>query len=148
MKKLIKKPHIFFITMIPFVLLLGLLKGNETLDINIHDTYFVFHGFHLTVLISFIFALIGLGYWLVFKTKRKFYDWITLLHILLSLLGVLSCLGMFFIPRYYSIYNDQFVFSLLGDIEVILTLGVLIFFPIQLLYPINIFLALIRKKND
>ncbi len=148
MKKLINKPHIFFIIMIPFVLLLGLLKGDETLDINIHDTYFVFYGFHLTVLISFIFALISLGYWLVFKTKRKFYDWIILLHILLSLLGVLSCLGMFFIPRYYTIHDNQFVFILLGDLEIVLTLGILIFFPIQLLYPINIFLALIRRKND
>ena len=59
------------------------------LDINVHDTYFVFSQIDLTILISILFGIIGLGYWIMLKTNRKLSKWLNLIHITLTFGGIL-----------------------------------------------------------
>ncbi|MGS2739688.1 hypothetical protein [Sinomicrobium sp. M5D2P17] len=58
-----ERPYLVFWWMIPVIMGLGFLHPQETLDINIHDTYYVIAYLHMAILISFVFAIIGLGYW-------------------------------------------------------------------------------------
>lgn len=70
MIKLTEKPHLIFLLAIPFIMFFGVLSGDAVLDINLHDTYFVISYLHLAMLISVLFVIIGIGYWVVQKAKR------------------------------------------------------------------------------
>lgn len=62
MNKLIEKPHLIFLLAVPITMTIGMLRGDEVLDINVHDTYFVIAHLHLTILMSILFGIIGMGY--------------------------------------------------------------------------------------
>ena len=89
MKFLINKPHLIFLFSIPIIILFGILNRNEMLDINVHDTYFVFSQIDLTILISILFGIIGIGYWIMLKANRKLSKWLNLIHITLTFGGIL-----------------------------------------------------------
>lgn len=71
MNRLIEKPHQIFFSEIPIVLLIGYIKKDAALDINVHDTYYVIAYSHLAILISILFGIIGFGYWIIIKANRK-----------------------------------------------------------------------------
>ncbi|MEE9407780.1 MAG: hypothetical protein V3V28_06880 [Polaribacter sp.] len=41
MRRIIAKPHLFFFGLIPVLIFIALFYGEKSIDINIHDTYFV-----------------------------------------------------------------------------------------------------------
>ncbi|MFT6938397.1 MAG: cytochrome c oxidase subunit 1 [Saprospiraceae bacterium] len=67
----IEKPHLIFLLVIPIILLIGFLSGDATLVINVHYTYYVFKYIHLTMLISILFGIIGIGYWIMEKANKR-----------------------------------------------------------------------------
>ena len=81
MKNIINKPHLFFWGLIPLFLVLGLIKPDEVIDVNIHDTYFVLLNFHLVIFLSLLLFLIGFGYWFVLKLDKCLLRVLTILHI-------------------------------------------------------------------
>nr|WP_246073353.1 cbb3-type cytochrome c oxidase subunit I [Formosa sediminum] len=52
-------------------MLIGILSGDAVLDINVHDTYYVISHFHIATLISILFGIIEIGYWIMNKANRK-----------------------------------------------------------------------------
>ncbi|WP_036155256.1 hypothetical protein [Maribacter forsetii] len=143
MKKITQVPHFMFWILIPIILLIGLLKPDKTLDINIHDTYFVIALLHLAVLISIIFGILGLGYWVVIKLNRRLVNWLTIIHLIITVLSLcLILLIPFFLPE-----SNQGITSLYFDAQVTITLSAVVAVCIQSLYLINIITALIRKTN-
>ncbi|MBP1840995.1 hypothetical protein [Formosa algae] len=71
MSKPTKKPHLLLWFSIPLIMVIGLRSPNKSLSINIYDTYVVFSATDLTIAISVLLGLIGLGYWIIQKTSRK-----------------------------------------------------------------------------
>lgn len=143
MKKITEAPHFLFWILIPIILIIGLLKPDKTLDINIHDTYIVIALLHLAVLISIIFGILGLGYWVVIKLNRRLVNWLTVIHLIITVIGFcLILLIPFFLPE-----SNQGITSLYFDAQVTITLSALAAVCVQLLYPINIITALFRKTN-
>ncbi|MDF4204446.1 hypothetical protein PXD56_15835 [Maribacter sp. SA7] len=147
MKKITQTPHIIFWILIPFILLVGFLKPDKTLVINIYDTYLVMDLINLTVLISIIFGILGFGYWVIIKLNRKLLNWLTVIHLILTILGFLILLLIPIISP--EIHQDSpgldFVFHHdLGQIGISTLFLVII---IQLLYLINIITALFRKTD-
>ncbi|WP_146035265.1 hypothetical protein [Formosa algae] len=71
MSKPTKKPHLLLWFSIPLIMVIGLRSPNKSLSINIYDTYVVFSTTDLTIAISVLLGLIGLGYWIIQKTSRK-----------------------------------------------------------------------------
>ncbi len=138
MTKFTKSPHIVFWILIPIILLTGFLKPDKTLDINVHDTYFVIGLISLAVLISIIFGILGLGYWVVIKLKRRLVNWLTIIHLIIT---VISFCLILFIPFFLSDSNQDFGSNLT------MTLSTLAAVCVQLLYPVNIITAFIRKIN-
>ncbi|MGI9533037.1 hypothetical protein [Lutimonas sp.] len=96
MKLFIKKPHFFFIVLIGAFFVLGIWRGNESIDFNIHDTMYVISISFLSIILGLLFALFSLFYWLTDKLDLKLSYWLNLIHILLTvvfMIGVLYVLS-------------------------------------------------------
>ncbi|MFD2541339.1 hypothetical protein ACFSSB_03345 [Lacinutrix gracilariae] len=142
MKFLINKPHLIFLLSIPIIILFGILDRNEMLDINVHDTYFVFSQIDLTILISILFGIIGIGYWMMLKANRKLSKWLNLIHITLTFGGILLIWILAQLFR-ESIMEYNFNNNLTFGIYLIALIAIFG----QLIYPINIISGIIKKRN-
>ena len=147
MNQLIKKPYLIFWLSIPLIILIGFISGDEPLDINVHDTYFVIYHIHLAILISIIFGIIGFGYWITQKANRKLSKWLNLIHVMLTIGGLLLIWILFQFyrqPEPETLLSD-FDYNEKLNISILITALIVIFG--QIVYPINIISGIIRKRN-
>jgi len=140
MNKIIKKPHIPFLLVILPVMLLGYLSREAVLDINIHDTYVIINYGHLAILISVLFAIIGISYWAMTNANKKPATWLSALHMVLTFGGSLM---LWILPNFYSV--DSFAYAFNNNLTAAITLSVLVILIGQILVPINIVYGLLRK---
>ncbi|MDY0781120.1 hypothetical protein [Tenacibaculum sp. IB213877] len=143
MKKIIEKPYIAFLALIPIIISIGLLNKDKVFDINVHDIYFVITRIHLSIFISFLFLLISLGYWVIVVFKRRLFRWLTIIHLIITYGSLLFIFIISIDIR--NQYNPESYD--LSDQNMLLTFGVIIFLFGQIFYSINILLALLRRKN-
>ena len=123
---------------IPFIWLLILFCSNSTFDIQIHDTYLVISSSDLAIVVSLIFGLLGLGYWLMRAYKRI--HWLEIFHIVLTILSIVGFVSMSILQQ------DQYDLRLSGRLAIIF---LLVFILAQLLFLINLSISLFRgqKRN-
>lgn len=143
MKFLTDKPHLIFWLSIPLIMLSGFVSSTENLDINIHDTYYVFSLTDLNILISILFAIIGLGYWIMLKAKRKLSKWLNLTHIALNFGGILLIWVLSQLYRESIVefdFNENLTLAIYS-IALIAVVG-------QIIFPINIISGLIKNKTS
>ncbi len=143
MNKLIEKPHLIFLPAIPIIVLIGILSGDTVLDINVHDTYYVIPYLHLAMLISILFGIIGIGYWIMQKADRKLSEWLNWIHIGLTFGGTLI-VGI--LIQFYRTEIMEYEFN--SNLTLIISLIILIVVLGQLVFPVNIIYGLIKKKNS
>lgn len=142
--KLLKKPHLIFWSIIPLLLFQSFYQDNQTLDINIHDTYFVFSQPQLLVLISLFFGLTGFIYWILENFNFKTLILLNALHLIFTVGIVLInsiqefLLDYFFGTRYYTITNIPDV-SIWPSILLVIT-G-------QIIFIINIISSILKRKE-
>lgn len=134
MKTLSRKPHLilWIVAIILFLILLP--KGNKTLDIQLHDTYFVFSFLQYVGILSLFLIIQGVVYGLVIN--RKLINWMTVVHVIGSCI-----LTSIFVINLAIQDNNYYLPS-----SPSLALGVLLFLILQLLYIANITITLIKKK--
>ena len=142
MNKLIEKPYLIFLSIIPIMLLVGFLKRDAALDVNVHDTYYIMAYSHLAFLISILCGIIGFGYWIMIKAKRRLSKWLNLIHIALTFGGIFL---IWILAQFYrkSILEYNFNENLTWTICAI---AVMIAFG-QIIYSINIIIGIIKKRK-
>jgi cytochrome c oxidase subunit I len=134
--------------------LTGIILGDSTLDINIHDTYFVVAHFHLVMGISALYGMFaGIYHWypkmfgrMMNKTLGYIHFWVTAV----CAYGVffpMHFIGMAGLPRrYYS--NSAFpLFDELQDVNVLITMFALIGAAFQLVFLWNFFYSIFKGKR-
>ncbi|KOP38447.1 hypothetical protein DBB36_12890 [Flavobacterium sp. WLB] len=146
----IKAYHLFWITA-TIILLIGIAGINNpdsTLDINVHDTYFVIAHIHIAVVLSLLYFLMGLGYWFIQKVfKKQLIKYLTAIHIVI-LIG--SFISYWLLMLYFKLFPTD-AFPLFDDYQLVNMLLVsqllLIIFIATPLYIINLLIALFSKKK-
>ena len=83
MDSIINKPYKAIWYSILFLFGLSIIGWNNTIDIQLHDTYFVIASIHMGVLFSIYLGVIGIIYWLI--RKKKLVDWMTVIHVVITI---------------------------------------------------------------
>ena len=134
------KPYfLLLLAAISFLILSFTGDKNETLDINVHDTYYVITFQHAYILLCLIFFITGLIY-LISDVKIQFVSILSLIHNY----GSLFFLGIFF--YYLDRINTSSIFDSINyNLRTIISL--LIFAGLQLLFVFNLFISIIKKLS-
>ena len=134
----------------------GIFLGQPTLDLFLHDTYFVVAHFHLIMGVAAIFAMFaGLSYWFPKITGRHMNELLGKLHFWGTLIGVYAVfgpmhfLGMFGHPRRYAEITgvDYLAANGAEDIHKFVTVAAAHLIGIQLLFLINLIWSLVAGKR-
>lgn len=146
MKKIIQKPHLFFFGLIPIFVILGLIKRNIPIDINISYIHYLINVDFWCYITAVYFGLMGINYLSLYWAKKNPNSWLTITHITLQVI----CL----IPYLISVFNLDETGSLLesnipfqDNLNSILLTAFFIFLVSILIHLINFFSSLLLKKE-
>lgn len=142
MNRITNKPHLIFWISIPVIILIGILKQEEILGFNVHDTYFLFNTGDLAIVISILFSIIGLGYWIILKSNRKLSKWLNLIHISLTFGGISI---IWILDQLFKNPIKNYDFN--NNLTLVIYLIVLLTILGQVIFPVNIISAIIKKPN-
>jgi len=141
MSNIIEKPHFLFL---PFCLIAFVVSkfwyGGIT--INIHDTYYAISNHDLVVLLSILFGIIGLIYWITKKVNGKLSRRLNLIHIILTFGGIflILILNEFFRKSIMEYDFNENLTMLIYLISAIVIFG-------QIIFPINVIGGIIKNRN-
>lgn len=134
--------------------LTGIILGDSTLDINVHDTYFVVAHFHLVMGISALYGFFaGVYHWfprmfgrMMNKTQGYIHFWVTAV----CAYGVffpMHFIGMAGLPRRYYTNSNFPLFDELADTNVLITMFALVGAAFQLVFFWNFFYSIFKGKK-
>ncbi|WP_396143024.1 cbb3-type cytochrome c oxidase subunit I [Flavobacterium sp.] len=134
--------------------LTGIILGDSTLDINVHDTYFVVAHFHLVMGISALYGMFaGIYHWypkmfgrMLNKNLGYVHFWVTAI----CAYGVffpMHFIGMAGLPRRYYTNTNFPLFDDLQDVNVIITVFALVGGAFQLVFIYNFFSSIFYGKR-
>ena len=134
--------------------LTGIILGDSTLDINIHDTYFVVAHFHLVMGISALYGFFaGVYHWfpklfgrMMNKNQGYVHFWVTAV----CAYGVffpMHFIGMAGLPRRYYTNSNFPLFDELADTNVLITIFALVGAAFQLVFFWNFFYSIFKGKK-
>ncbi|WBU88055.1 cytochrome c oxidase subunit I [Cellulophaga omnivescoria] len=134
--------------------LTGIILGDSTLDINVHDTYFVVAHFHLVMGISALYGLLaGVYHWfpkmfgrMMNKNLGYVHFWITAI----CAYGVffpMHFVGMAGVPRRYYENTAFPMFDELTDVNILITVFALIAGATQLVFVGNFIYSIFYGKK-
>jgi cytochrome c oxidase subunit 1 len=112
--------------------LTGIILGDSTLDINVHDTYFVVAHFHLVMGISALYGMFaGIYHWFpkMFRMLNKNIGICTLWVTAVCAYGVffpMHFIGLAGLPRRYYTNTNFPLFDDLQNVNVLITLFALV----------------------
>lgn len=146
-------PMLFAIGMISTFIsggLTGLIVGDSTLDIHVHDTYFVIAHFHMVMGISAALGFFcGIYQWypkmfgrMLNKTMGYIHFWITLVGVY-GVFFPMHFVGLAGLPRRYYTNTAFPYFDDLMDVNVLMSVFAIMTAAVQLLFLFNFFYSMI-----
>lgn len=130
--------------------LTGIVVGDSTLDIHVHDTYFVIAHFHLVMGISAAFGFFaGIYHWypkmygkMMNKTMGYVHFWVTLVGVY-GVFFPMHFVGLAGLPRRYYTNSAFPYFDDLIDANILMTVFAIMTGAIQVIFLINFFYSMI-----
>jgi len=132
----------------------GIILADSTLDITIHDTYFVVAHFHIVMGLSAIFGMFaGVYHWFPKLFLRMMNKKLGYLHFWITLIGAygvffpMHFLGMSGVPRRYYTNSNFPMFDNLIDINELVTGFAILAAFAQVVFLINFFYSMFRGEK-
>jgi cytochrome c oxidase subunit 1 len=134
--------------------LTGIWLGNSSIDIHLHDTYFVIAHFHIVMGVSAFFGTFaGVYHWFPKMFGRYMNNTLSYIHFWITLLGAYLIFwpmhyeGMAGMPRRYYDYSNWESFKQFGDLNHFISIVVIIVFAAQLLFVFNFFYSVFKGRK-
>ena len=131
--------------------LTGLVLGNSTLDINVHDTYFVVGHFHIVMGLTGVFGMMaGVYHWFPKMYGRMMHKGLGYAHFWMTIVAAygvffpMHFLGLAGVPRRYYTNTEFPMFDNLMDINVVITAFTFLGAFAQFVFLFNIFYSMFK----
>jgi cytochrome c oxidase subunit 1 len=133
----------------------GIFPGGSTLDIHLHDTYFVVAYSHLVMGVTGLFGMFAAIYhWfprmfgrLMNNTLAHIHTWVTIIVTLL-IFWRMNYEGLAGMPRRYSDYENWFFINLFNDSSNLISAAAIVVFATQLLFIVNFGYSIFRGPRS
>ena len=134
--------------------LTGIYVGNSTLDIHVHDTYFIIAHFHIVMGVSaFMGMFAGIYHWFPKMYGRYMNNTLGYIHFWITL----ACAYIIFWPmhyegfagmprRYYS-YENWESFKQFVELNRVISFAAILSFLVQLLFLFNFFYSIFKGRK-
>jgi cytochrome c oxidase subunit 1 len=134
--------------------LTGLFLGNSTLDIQLHDTYFVIGHFHLVMGVAGMFGMYcGIYHWFPKMYGRFLNSTLGHIHFWITFVGAYLIFwpmyyeGLAGVPRRYMDYSSWISFSQFAGLNRMMSMVALIVFAVQFLFIFNFFYSIFKGRR-
>src|SRR5829696_2394994 len=124
--------------------LTGIFLGNSTLDIHLHDTYFVVAHFHIVMGVAGFFGMFaGLYHWFPKMFGRFLNNTMSYIHFWVTMIGSYLIFwpmhyeGLAGMPRRYLDYSNWVSFNQFNDLNRFISTVAMVVFAVQLLFILN-----------
>lgn len=134
--------------------LTGIFLGNSSIDIQMHDTYFVVAHFHIVMGVSAFFGMFaGIYHWypkmygrFMNETLGKFHFWGTMIGAY-AIFWPMHYIGMAGVPRRYYSFTTFDSFKHFAEMNKFITIAAIVVFLIQLVFVVNFFYSIWKGKK-
>ncbi|ASZ10125.1 cbb3-type cytochrome c oxidase subunit I [Chitinophaga pendula] len=134
--------------------LTGIWLGNSSIDIHLHDTYFVIAHFHIVMGVSAFFGTFaGVYHWFPKMYGRYMNNTLAYIHFWITLPGAYLIFwpmhyeGMAGMPRRYYDYSNWESFKQFTSLNQFITIVVIAVFAAQLLFVFNFFYSILKGRK-
>jgi cytochrome c oxidase subunit 1 len=134
--------------------LTGIFLGNSTLDIHLHDTYFVIAHFHIVMGVSAFFGMFaGVYHWFPKMYGRFMNNTMAYIHFWITLIGAYLIFwpmhyeGLAGMPRRYFDYGMWESFKQFGELNKFISTVAIIVFAVQLMFIFNFFYSIFKGRK-
>ena len=116
-------------------------------QLSLNDVPFEIDSFHINVVISIYFTLLALCYWLAFINKIKLFEWMSVLHVIVTIFGlILLWLQLLGPLASYSMADDAGYVNSSGLDYEILNVAFFVFLFVQFLFILNFTVSFSRRR--
>jgi cytochrome c oxidase subunit I len=134
--------------------LTGIFLGNSTLDIQLHDTYFVIAHFHIVMGVSGMLGMFcGIYHWFPKMYGRYLNNTMAYIHFWITFAGAYLIFwpmhyeGLAGMPRRYLTYSNWISFNQFGDLNRFISTVAMVVFAVQLLFIFNFFYSIFKGRK-
>ena len=134
--------------------LTGIFLGNATIDIHLHDTYFIIAHFHIVMGVSAFFGMFaGVYHWFPKMYGRYLNTTLGYIHFWVTLIGAYLIFwpmhyeGLAGMPRRYIDYRSWTSFNQFSDLNKMITIVAVVVFAVQLMFIFNFFYSIWKGRK-
>ena len=134
--------------------LTGIFLGNSSLDIHLHDTYFVIAHFHIVMGVASFFGMFaGVYHWFPKMFGRYLNNTLAYIHFWITIIGAYLIFwpmhyeGLAGMPRRYFDYSNWESFKMFAGLNEFISTVAMIVFAAQLLFVFNFFYSMWKGRK-
>jgi len=134
--------------------LTGIFLGNSTLDMHLHDTYFVIAHFHIVMGVSAFFGMFcGVYHWFPKMYGRYMNNIMAYIHFWVTFAGAYLIFwpmhyeGLAGMPRRYLDYSGWASFNQFTDLNRFISTVAMVVFAVQLMFVFNFFYSIFKGRK-
>ena len=134
--------------------LTGIFLGNSTLDIHLHDTYFIIAHFHIVMGVAGFFGMFaGIYHWFPKMYGRYLNNTMAYIHFWVTMIGAylifwpMHYQGLAGVPRRYLEYSNWESFNQFAELNKFISTVAMIVFAVQLMFIFNFFYSIFKGRK-